>query len=75
MDISFRRVSNQESFRKTITFLTEDVKANGGSAGEIVNMHGTLVRITICAVPWGTILIREDVTKLEALAWWWSDIE
>lgn len=75
MVMAFRRVSSQEAFKKLIKFLTDDVIANGGSAGEIINMHGTLVHVTVCAVPWGTLLIHKEVSRLEALVWWNQDVD
>lgn len=75
MGISFRRISSTHSFNKLIEFLKSDVEANGGSAGEIVFVHNTLTQLTVCAVPWGTIVINKPITKLEALAWWHADIE
>jgi GTPase involved in cell partitioning and DNA repair len=71
--ITFRRISSQEAFKKLVKFLTDDVEANGGSASEIVNMHGTLVHVTVCKVPGGTCLIHKEITKLEAIAWWMQD--
>jgi adenine/guanine phosphoribosyltransferase-like PRPP-binding protein len=75
VNIGFRKVSNPEAFKKTVAFLTDDVIRNGGSASEIVNMHGTLVQITVCKVPWGTLLMRSDVSRLEAIAWLNQDPE
>lgn len=75
MKLSFRKISSPQSFSKLKKLLVSDVLANGGSAGEIVDMHGQLVELTVCAVPWGTITIHKPVSKLEALAWWLADVE
>ena len=68
MGITFRQVSSPESLNKVIDFLTSDVQVHGGSASEFVNMHGNLWDITVCQVPWGTLLLKQPITKLEALA-------
>lgn len=65
--ISFRKISSPEAFKKFLEFLKQDVIANGGSASETVNMHGQLWDITFSHSPWGPILIRKEVTRLEAL--------
>jgi len=73
--MSFRKVSSKESFAKTVKFLTNDVIANGGSASEIIDQHGRLVHVCICKVPWGTLLIHKEVSRLEALAWMTQEVE
>ena len=83
--MSWRKVSSMEAFKKTVDFLTDDVKKHGGSASEIINMHGTLVHLTVCEnkglnskleiVAWEPILIHKEVTSFEAWAWWIQDIE
>ncbi len=70
MMLKFRKVNSQEAFRKTVDFLRADVIKHGGSAAEIINMHGHLVMLSMCAVPWGTILIHKEMTQFEAWAWW-----
>lgn len=75
MNIIFRKVSSQESFKKLVAFLTADVLKHGGSAGEILDMHGTLVHLTVCKAPWGVIVIHQEVSQLEALAWFVQDVD
>lgn len=73
---TFRRVSSHEELRRVIELLSEDVRQNGGSATEIVNLHGdSLMQITICQVPLGIIVVKKEVSRLEALAWWWAPVE
>jgi hypothetical protein len=72
MKLQFRKV-NQASYPKLVSFLTSDVERSGGSAGEVVDMHGMLVLVQVCKVPSGTLLLRREVSKLEALAWVSSD--
>lgn len=69
MAVQFRPVSDRATFDRLVAFLTEDVLRSGGSAGEIVNMHGKLMQVTVCKVPWGTLLLRDEMTYLEALRW------
>lgn len=64
----FRKVSSIESHNKLVAFLTQDVLQHGGSASETVDMHGHLWEITVCKVPWGTLLLKRETTQLEALA-------
>ena len=66
--ITFRRVSSIESHDRLVKFLTDDVMQHGGSASETVDMHGHLLEITVCKVPWGTLLLKQETTKLEAIA-------
>jgi len=75
MDMLFRKVNSKEAFTKTKIFLTKDVIANGGSASEVIDMHGILVHVTVCKVPWGTLLIHKEVSRLEALAWMTQEID
>lgn len=75
MDMSFRKVSSKEAFTKTVNFLTKDVIANGGSASEVIDMHGKLVHVMVCKVPWGTLLIHKEVSRLEAIAWMTQEID
>jgi len=75
MDIKFRKVSSTEQFQKTVAFLTSDVIKHGGSASEIIDMHGQLVQLSVCAVPGGTLLINKPITKFEAWVWWIQDVE
>jgi hypothetical protein len=75
MDIKFRKVNSPEAFQKTVTFLTQDVIKHGGSAAEIIDMHGQLTLLNVCCVPWGTILINKSITKFEAWCWWIQDVE
>ncbi len=75
MHISFRRFSSVEALKKLVDFLKDDVVRNGGSASEVVDTHGTLRLMQVCAVPWGTIVVNREVTKLEALAWWLMSME
>jgi hypothetical protein len=64
--ISFRSISSVESHNQLVKFLTDDVIKHGGSASETVDMHGQLWEITVCKVPWGTLLLKQEVSKLEA---------
>lgn len=67
---TFRRVNSPEALTKIVKFLTDDVIVHGGSASETINMHGELWEITVCKVPWGTLLLKRPTTELEAaLAW------
>lgn len=75
MDIKFRSVNSIESVKKTIDFLTADVIKHGGSATEIVDMHGNLMQITICKVPWGALVIKKEISKFEAWGVIIQDIE
>lgn len=69
MNITFRKISSQESFKKVVAFLSDDVVKSGGSAGEVVDVHGKLIHATVCKVPWGTLLINREVSRLEAITW------
>lgn len=53
-----------------IEFLSNDVRQFGGSASEIINLHGHLMQVTVCQVPWGLLILKQEVTRLEAIAWW-----
>jgi hypothetical protein len=75
MKLSFRKVSSPEAFKKTVDFLTQDVIKHGGSATEIVDMFGALRQLTVCAVPWGTLLINKPISNFEAWVFWIQDIE
>lgn len=66
--VSFRKISSPEAFEKLLAFLKEDVIKNGGTASETIDMHGHLWDITFSHSPWGPILIRKEVSYLEALA-------
>jgi hypothetical protein len=81
----WRGVNSPEAFKKIVEFLKQDVVANGGSATEIINMHGQLVHLMVCEhrglnskleiVPWGTIVFHKEITEFEAWAWWIQDVE
>lgn len=75
MDITFRRINTPEGFTKVVEFLRQDVKSGGGSASEVINTHGTLRQLTVCQVPWGTLLINQEVSRLEAMAWFMQEPE
>jgi hypothetical protein len=66
--ISFRKINSPESFQRLLDFLKADVQKHGGSASEVVDMHGTLRDITVSDSPWGLVVINEETTQLEALA-------
>jgi hypothetical protein len=68
MDIVFRKVRSPEAYQKVIDFLRSDVLQHGGSASETIDIWGQLWVITICKVPWGTLLLKRQVSKLEAIA-------
>ena len=65
--ISFRKVSSIESLKKVIEFLKDDVKRHGGTASETHDIHGHLWDTTVSCSKWGPIVIRKEVTRLEAL--------
>lgn len=65
----FRKISSLSQFDSLVSFLKEDVILHGGSASEIVDMHGTLRLIMICTVPWGTLLLNQEIDYLQALLW------
>lgn len=73
--LEFRKVTSIPKFEAVVKLLTDDVRENGGTASEIINRHGQLVLLTVCAVPWGTILINEEISALEALAWTLQEVE
>jgi hypothetical protein len=73
--LTWRKVSSPEAFSKTVIFLTADVIKHGGSATEIIDMHGQLVQLSVCMVPGGTLLINKPITAFEAWAWWIQPIE
>ncbi len=70
-----RRVSSPEAFKNLVEFLRRDVEASGGSAGEAINMFGTVRIIRVCKVPWGTILVNEETDYFGAWAWFLQDEE
>jgi len=51
-----------------LAFLKADVSKHGGSASEVIDMHGTLRDITVTCSPWGPIVINREVDRLEAIA-------
>jgi hypothetical protein len=65
--IRFRRVSSMEGVQKTIDFLIQDVKEHQGSASETIETFGHLWDITVSHSPWGPIVIKREVSILEAL--------
>lgn len=73
--IVFRKVSSPEALTKLIAFLTDDVKKHGGSASETIDMHGQLWDITVSSAPWGIIVIKTEIDRLEALAIWFGAIK
>lgn len=75
MAMSFRKVRSPASLQAVIAFLRADVVRSGGSVSEIVDVWGTLRKLTVCQVPGGTLLIDEEITQLEALAWWLEEVE
>lgn len=68
MKIAFRKVKSTESMKETISFLKHDVINNGGAASEVVNSFDKLIDLTVSNSPWGPILIKREVSYLEALA-------
>jgi len=64
----FRRVSSPQSLQKVIDFLTQDVLQHGGSASETINMHDHIWDIMVCQVPWGILVVKEEITAFEAWA-------
>lgn len=71
--ITFRRINSSEGFVKVVRFLQQDVANGGGSASEVIETHGVLRQLTVCQVPWGTLLINQEVDRLEALAWFMQE--
>lgn len=65
---TFKKVSSPEACARVVDFLTKDVMKHGGSASETINMHNHLWDITVCQVPWGTLVLKQEITQLEALA-------
>lgn len=65
--IAFRKVSSTESLKKVIEFLKADVRRHGGTASETHDIHGHLWDTTVSCSSWGPIVIRREVTRLEAL--------
>lgn len=72
MDFIFRKVSSIIEHDKLVEFLTKDVEKHGGSASEVVDMHGHLWIITVCKVPGGTLLFKREASKLEAIAFFFA---
>lgn len=66
--IIFRKVKSPEALRNIVDFLVLDVKLNGGSASETVDLHGKLWDIQVTSSPWGPIVIKAEVNRLEALS-------
>ena len=75
MNLSFRKVSSPEAFKKTVEFLKQDVIKHGGSASEIIDCFGALRQLTVCAVPWGTLLINKPMSKFDAWCFWIQEVE
>lgn len=75
MELHFSKVSSCEAFDSLVSFLIKDVLKHGGTATEIVDMHGHIMQLTVCAVPWGTLLIEKEVTRFEAWCFFQQDIE
>jgi hypothetical protein len=73
--IHFRKIKSTQAFFKFVDFLKEDVRINGGTASETVDVHGVLWDCKVTSSPWGPILIRQEVTKLEAIAAWFQFTE
>lgn len=75
MDISFRKIDSIEKFDATVEKLISDVKENGGTCSETVDVWGDLIDIHVTSSPWGPIVIKKEVDRLEALAIWfnWED--
>jgi len=61
--------------KKLVDFLSDDVRQHGGSASEIINLHGHLMQVTVCQVPWGLLVLKQEVTMLEAIGWWFAPPE
>ncbi len=47
--------------------LKDDVKQHGGSASQIVESYGTLYDVTVCKVPWGFLVIKKPLDRVEAM--------
>lgn len=69
---AFRKIESPEAMAKLVAFLKDDVRKDGGSAGEVINMHGRLWDITVSSSPWGLITIRKPVDKLESMSFWFG---
>lgn len=74
-DMTFQRIKSPEAFKKVVQFLTDDVIKNGGSASQIIDVHGALIHVTVCVVPGGTCIINKEVSEFEAWLWFNSPIE
>ncbi len=70
MNFIFRKIRSPEGLTKLINFLREDVKANGGSASEVVDVWDNLVEVSVSSSPWGLIVIKKPTTTFEAWAAW-----
>lgn len=65
--ITFRSIRSHRALTNCIDFLKADVMLNGGTASEIISLHGALEDIAVSRVPGGLIVIRKPVSRLEAL--------
>ena len=70
MNLAFRTIRSPEALTKLIDFLKEDVKTNGGSASEVIDMWDNLYEISVSQSPWGLIVIKKPTTAFEAWAAW-----
>lgn len=78
MPALFRSITNPKAFRHTITSLKKDLQKGKGAVStvsEVVEIRGDLVEVSANTVPWGSLVIKKPLTRLEALVWWHSDIE
>jgi hypothetical protein len=41
--------------------------ASTDSAAEVFDVRGSFMEVTVCAVPWGMLEIRREVSHLEAV--------
>ena len=71
--ITFAKVKSIEDVNKVKDFLNKDVEKYKGSAGHIVDSYGKLILILVCYSPWGNIVINKQVSRLEALVWFFGE--
>lgn len=81
MNLQWRKVSSIDAFNKTVNFLTNDVVRHGGSATEVIDVHNKLIQLTVSTMVdlkgdnVGTVVIKKEVSHLEALAWFLEGVE
>jgi hypothetical protein len=64
--IVFEEVGSVGKLQKTIDFLIADVKTHGGSASQSIKIFDVLWDVTVSSSPWGPIVIKEQITEMDA---------